>query len=178
MKRAILFTLCILAASSLFAAPSKSQAPKITQPQGRQESKTPADPRASLDAVLDFSISLKEIAASVKSGSDSGLPEGKFFILNGTFGSVLVRSREGEAFNAEAELVDGQWQGLETVEMYRAIVVFSGNRFAPLFAKDSPDKLKAGDVVMVLGRYKGTADDYSMREKVAVINAEMVRLVE
>jgi hypothetical protein len=170
MKRAILLFACLLTLTRLYAAPAKSTATKSAI------AKPAADPRSALDTLLDFSFSLKEIDRAAKTGTL--IPAGKFFILNGTLGSVLQRSRDGEELLAEVELVNGQWQGYESVEMYRAKVIFSGEAFASFFAKDSPERLKTGDLVLVLASYKGISSDYTTKEKIAVLQAEMIRFLD
>ncbi|HTP58464.1 MAG TPA: hypothetical protein VMM82_06060, partial [Spirochaetia bacterium] len=70
--------------------------------------------RADFDRVVDFSITLKDLAA-VADGQAS-LPAGRIVILNGTVSDVNVISKDEGSFRVRIELITGEWIGTEDVK--------------------------------------------------------------
>jgi hypothetical protein len=109
----------------------------------------PAATRADFDGVVDFSVSLKTVAAAAAGGP--ALPAGKLFVLDGTVSEVAVLDREPESFRARIELLAGEWLGTEDVKSYACIIEFSGPAFARSFPS-RPPQVAAPDMVLLGSR--------------------------
>ncbi len=102
--------------------------------------------RADFDRVVDFSVTLKELAA-VADGAAS-LPTGRFVVLDGTVSDVNVIDKDEASFRVRIELITGEWIGTEDVRSYTCYVDFSGPDFARIFPARPPRTPQAGTVVI------------------------------
>ena len=96
----------------------------------------PAITRSEFDRVVDFSVSLKTVAAAASSGA--ALPEGRLFVLDGTVSDVSVLDKEQASFRARIELISGEWIGTEDVKSYSCWIEFSGPAFFKSFPARAP----------------------------------------
>jgi hypothetical protein len=96
----------------------------------------PAITRSEFDRVVDFSVSLKTIAAAAS--GETILPEGKLFVLDGTVSDVTVLNKEEDSFRARIELISGEWIGTEDVKSYSCWIEFSGPGFFKSFPARPP----------------------------------------
>ncbi len=97
---------------------------------------SPATPRSDFDAVVDFSVSLKTVAAAAV--GQAVLPAGKLFVLDGTVSELAVLDKEPSRFRARIELLAGEWLGTEDVRSYACYVEFSGPAFSRSFPSRPP----------------------------------------
>ena len=102
--------------------------------------------RADFQRVVDFSITLKDLAA-VAEGRES-LPAGKMVILNGTVSDVNVISKDEGSFRVRIELITGEWIGTEDVKSYTCYVDFTGPEYFKTFPARPPREPVPGTVVI------------------------------
>lgn len=154
MKRTIsllvAIAVCIGSVASQSAAPSAGGGPFETPQAFREE--------------VDVQISLAELDAAV---DDMALLEsiaGRVVIVDGIASSITVYSEDPNDFYVEVELVSGRWNGVESVEMYKAFVflddpAFTG-RLAERIPRDpDPELIIRNDRVLVAGRLVSLAED-------------------
>ena len=85
--------------------------------------------QAEFDQTVAFSLSLEEMHRQLQENAQELLSEEKAVVLDGVVASVTVLSQDQNNFQALVELVNGEWQGLEEVVMYRTYVVLHGTEF-------------------------------------------------
>lgn len=105
--------------------------------------------RADFDGVVDFSVTLKTLAAAAD--GQATLPPNKMFILDGTVADVIFIDKEQASFGVRVELLSGEWIGLDDVESYTCYVTFSGSQFFRVFPSRTPEG-SATDVVLLNSR--------------------------
>jgi hypothetical protein len=115
--------------------------------------------RAELGGVVDFSVTLKTVAAAAQ--GQAALPADKFFILVGTVTEVVFLDKDPQSFSVRVQLLSGEWIGKDDVEGYTCYVTFTGSRFGHLFpakaTEDSPaDIIVVNTRVLVVARSSGT----------------------
>jgi len=114
-----------------------------------------------LNQVVDLSASL-ETLSSAASGNQHLPADGRFVLLSGAVASIQIVNRDRDTFSAEFNLVDGHWQGLDSVALYQCIVQVSGPEFfarlparPPAGAAD-PSIILPNTEVLVIGVVQGT----------------------
>jgi len=128
---------------------------------------------------IDVRTSLYELNEAV--GDMAQLEEiaGRVLILDGTAATVTVYSEDPNDFYIELELVSGRWDGVESVEMFRAYVVLDDPVFAGRIAERAPrdpdpELILRNDRVLVAGRLVSLAEDPEGRP-VPVLHAYDIR---
>jgi hypothetical protein len=94
---------------------------------------------------VDFSITLKDLAA-VAAG-EKPLPQGRLLVLDGTVTSLSFLDKEEASFRVRAELMSGEWIGLEDVRAYTCVVTFSGSEWFTVFPARPPRNPPPGVVL-------------------------------
>jgi hypothetical protein len=123
----------------------------------------PAIARSDFDRVVDFSVSLKTVAAAA--GGQAALPGGKLFVLDGTVSDVSILDKEQGSFRARIELISGEWIGTEDVKSYSCWIEFSGPAFFKSFParapKDpTPDMVFLNSRLLVVARAIGVTTSH------------------
>jgi len=136
--------------------------------------------RADFDRVVDFSITLKDLAA-VADGQAS-LPAGRIVILNGTVSDVNVISKDEGSFRVRIELITGEWIGTEDVKSYSCYVDFTGPQYFKIFPARAPREPVPGTVVInsrviVVGLPVQVVST-PLGEKRVLVQGMLVRVVE
>ena len=136
--------------------------------------------RADFERVVDFSITLKDLAA-VAEGHES-LPSGKMVIINGTVSDVNVVNKEEGSFLVRIELITGEWIGTEDVKSYSCYIDFAGPQYFKVFPERPPRTPVAGVIsinsrVIVVGRPVEVTQT-PMGEKRVLVQGFFVRAVE
>ncbi len=136
--------------------------------------------RADFDRVVDFSITLKDLAAAAE-GRES-LPSGKIVIINGTISDVNVISKDEASFRVRIELITGEWIGTEDVKSYTCYVDFAGPEFFKTFPARPPRSVEPGIIsinsrVIIVGRPIEVTKT-PMGEKHVLVEGMFVRAVE
>jgi hypothetical protein len=96
----------------------------------------PALSRGDFDRVVDFSVTLKTLAA-VADGK-ALLPTGRMLLLSGTVSDVNILNKDEQGFKVRIELITGEWIGLEDVKAYACYIEFSGREFFKVFPARPP----------------------------------------
>jgi len=99
------------------------------------------------DSVVDFSVTLKELAGADEAAARAYGLKSRYLILDGTVTSIQFLEPEEEGFRAQLELVAGEWVGLEEVRSYRCRVLFEGRRFFRLLPRRVPRNPDASVIV-------------------------------
>jgi hypothetical protein len=116
------------------------------------------------DQTVDFTISISEIVQAVEEGTVNELLGERVVLLDGNVGSINIVDPNEQSFQAEIELVTGEWQGLTEVRAYRLIVLASGPRFAPRLPSrpprnPGPEIIELNQHVLVAARFLGVGVD-------------------
>jgi hypothetical protein len=115
----------------------------------------PALSHGDFDRVVDFSVTLKSLAAAAEGKAQ--LPTGRMVVLSGTVSDVAILDKEQATFKVRIELITGEWIGLEDVKAYSCYVEFSGPEFFKVFPARAPRAATPGVIsgnsrVLVVGR--------------------------
>lgn len=150
MKK-LLCSLLIIAGCSLFSV-------------GAQEAETKE--LQEFSSIVDFDTTLETLARAAKEGRLEEYTD--YYIIDGTVLSRAVLVAEEEEYLAQIEIGQGQWIGLDDVEMYKAVVLLSGSEFskrvpARRSRRTNPEEITLNGRVLVAVRvlgYTETADGY------------------
>jgi len=135
--------------------------------------------RADFDRVVDFSVTLKTLAAA----ADGSQPlPGKMIILTGTVSSVTILDKDQPTFRVRIELITGEWIGMDDVKAYSCFVDFTGPEFFKIFparapAKPGLDIVAQNSRVVVAGRAVSVTTT-PLGEKRVVVEGATVRAIE
>ena len=91
-----------------------------------------ASPAPGFDRVVDFSITLKQLNSMVSENNTEALKD-KYFILNGALSSFSVVDKDPENYRVELMLVNGEWEGVSDVYIYRSVIIFQGKAYEDMF---------------------------------------------
>ncbi len=109
----------------------------------------PALSRRDFDRVVDFSVTLKTLAAAAEGRTP--LPAGRMLLLSGTVSDVTILNKDPQSFKVRIELIAGEWIGLEDVKAYACYVEFSGPEFFKVFPARAP-RTAIADVITLNSR--------------------------
>jgi hypothetical protein len=140
----------------------------------------PAISRADFDRVVDFSVTLKNLAA-VADGREQ-LPAGKVLLLSGTVSDVNILNKDEATFKVRIELITGEWIGLDDVKSYACYIDFSGPEFFKVFPARqartaAPGTISLNSRVVVIG----SAVDVTgtpLGEKRVLVQGMHIRMIE
>ncbi len=140
----------------------------------------PAASKADFDRVVDFSVTLKTLAAAAD--GTAPLPTGRMVLLTGTVSSITIVNKDRASFQVRIELITGEWIGLEDVKAYSCLVDFSGPEFFDVFPARAPAQPPAG-VVVADARVLVTARAVSivttpLGEKRALLEGAYIRVIQ
>jgi len=79
--------------------------------------------------IVDFGATLESLSKEA-TANQPVTTGGKLVVLNGVAESIQNLSNDPKQFYALIELVDGKWQGLQSVSLYRCYVLVQGQQFA------------------------------------------------
>lgn len=114
------------------------------------------------DNTVDFSVTFKDLFDGVNSGKSFDTK--KFIVIDGSITARIVVNKEEDNFIAELELVNGEWEGLEEVEIYKCFVVLKGSDFLKRIPvkrsrKKLPNEIELNSRVLVIGKIISTRKD-------------------
>ena len=132
-------------------------------------------------AVVDFDITIRELAAAAAASNVETLPE-RLIIIDGSVASRLVVDSNPESFVGQIELVGGEWIGVEDVVTYRCYLLLEGPRFAKAIpARRSrtvnPDEITLNSRILVVGEFLGLFD-MEDGTTVPVLSALFIRKID
>ncbi|MGA2611901.1 MAG: hypothetical protein ABSG38_00425 [Spirochaetia bacterium] len=136
--------------------------------------------RADFERVVDFSITLKDLAAAAD-GRET-LPAGKLVVINGTVSDVNVINKDEASFRVRIELITGEWIGTEDVKSYSCYVDFTGSEYFRIFPARPPRTPEPGTIsinsrVIIVGRPLEVTKT-PMGDKRILVEGMFVRAVE
>ena len=91
-----------------------------------------ASPAPDFDKTADFSITLKNLSKMAAEGDISSV-KGKYLILDGALSSFTVIDKDPENYTVELLLVNGEWEGVSDVHIFRTVVIVKGKEYADKF---------------------------------------------
>lgn len=160
MRRPVAFVLCALFLVEAVALPAVS--------------------RGEFDRVVDFSVTLKTLAA-VAEGKVT-LPTGRMLLLSGTVSSVTRVNPDQAGFKVRIELITGEWIGLEDVKAYACYVDYSGPEFFAIFPARAPAGGAAGLVLqnsrVIVAGQAVTVTTTPLGERRVVLDGAYIRVIE
>lgn len=86
--------------------------------------------------VVAYDETLKSLTLTIAEEGPEALDTERIHLLDGLVSEVTIIDPNPESFLAELILVNGEWQGMEEVEMYQAYVYLEG----PAFAERVPER--------------------------------------
>lgn len=134
-----------------------------------------------LDRIIDLNLSLKEISNSTPDQLDVIIASEKYVIIKGTVSSITEIERSEDNFILDIHIIDGEWIGLENVEVYKCIVNISGLEWENRFPKRVPREINEEHIllnnsVIVIGK----VSDYVLEKGflLTVINGQYIRKIQ
>jgi len=131
--------------------------------------------------VVDFSISIRELATAAANNDMAALPD-RLVIIQGSVASRLVIDANAESYIGQLELVGGEWLGVEDVVTYRCFLLLEGPRFANTIParrtrNKHPDEIDLNSRILVVGEFLGLFD-MENGTTVPVLNALHIRKID
>jgi hypothetical protein len=105
----------------------------------------PAASKGDFDRVVDFSVTLKTLAAAAD--GKAALPTSRMLVLSGTVSTITIVNKDQAAFRVRIELITGEWLGLDDVIAYACYVDFAGADFFNTFPARPPAQPGPGVIV-------------------------------
>jgi hypothetical protein len=105
----------------------------------------PAASKGEFDRVVDFSVTLKTLAAAAD--GKAALPTARMLVLSGTVSSITIVNKDPASFQVRIELITGEWIGTEDVKAYACYVDFTGADFSAVFPVRPPARPGPGVIV-------------------------------
>lgn len=119
-----------------------------------------------LNSVFDFDMTLRNFSEADSNDRVELAEKERFYLLEGAIASISVANPDPADYMVEVELINGQWDGLEDVEMYKGFVVFLGPQYTKIFPRrvprnPGPEIIQANSHILVLSTLYGytTIDD-------------------
>jgi hypothetical protein len=136
--------------------------------------------RVDLDRAVDFSVTLKNLAA-VAAGKEP-LPAGRAVVLSGTVSDVNVLDKSEAGYRVRIELMAGEWIGQDEVRAYACYVDFTGAEYLKLIPPRPPRAPTPGVVglnsrVVVIGNAVEVVST-PLGEKRVVVQGLHIRPIE
>ena len=91
-----------------------------------------ASPAPDFDKVADFSMTLKKLN-SLASQNKLDEVKDKYFILDGALSSYTVIDKDKDNYTVELLLVNGEWEGVSDVHIFRTVILVKGEEYAEKF---------------------------------------------
>lgn len=132
-------------------------------------------------ALVDFTLDMETLADLASSGEDVFSEDAPLVIITGAVAARIVLQPGPEDYLSEIELLDGRWQGVESVTTFRCIVQFRGpeyENFVPArrSRRPPPEEIPLNATVMVVGRPVSTRSTNT--GTLAVLDGFFVRVLE
>ncbi len=115
-----------------------------------------------LSSVIDFSISTADLVELVRTEQYDRIPALNL-ILQGSVASTTLLDPNEETYQAVVELVSSEWNGLESISVYRVYVLLVGPDFADRVVERLPrnpgdEIIQTNTELLVIGQFLGVAD--------------------
>ena len=134
-----------------------------------------------LESMINMDISLKELSLSTPDELDSIINSDRYIIIEGSVASITEIERSDNKLILDIQIINGQWIGLEKVEVYKCIINLTGKEWENRFPK-RVSREPADDVVLLNSHILviGKAVDYVIVDSkiVTVVEAEYIRKLQ
>jgi hypothetical protein len=131
-------------------------------------------PAPGFDDEVNFDTTVKDLDLAAREGI---APEGGYYVLMGSVGSIIYTSGEDEPFSAIVELVTGEWEGTSNVQKYHVYLRVSGPEFEAEFKKSNKRGIKVGMSLIVVVRFAELAKALQGGSTAAFFDTYKVRVV-
>jgi hypothetical protein len=91
-----------------------------------------AAPAPDFDKIADFSITLKKLNKMASENDLSGI-KGRYLVLDGALSSFSVIDKDPENYTVELLLVNGEWEGVSYVHIFRSVIRLKGKEYVNMF---------------------------------------------
>ena len=138
--------------------------------------------KAAFDRTVDFSLGIREISGLVRDPNFDLSDFGLVLIFDGSVAGITILDEDPTDFLAELEVIGGEWQGTETVSLFRVYVYVQGSDFFSRLGEASapaagPRAIFPNDHVLVAGNIADVYTDET-GERFAVILAHYIRTLQ
>jgi hypothetical protein len=134
-----------------------------------------------LDSVLDLAISLKELSQFDPEKLDEIILSDKYILLEGSVSSITEIERTDTNLILDIHLINGEWNGLEKVQVFKCIVNISGIEWEHIFPARTPRE-SLNDIVLLNNRIIviGKVTDYVLENSslLAIVEAQYIRNIQ
>jgi hypothetical protein len=114
------------------------------------------EPFQEISGLLDLEATLKEVTLKPEL-AQSLVEEGRLVLFTGTIASRKIVNGDEAGFVGELELIDGEWQGTESVAMYKSFLrlegpVFFGTIPQGRSREKNPNEIETNTRYLVIGQ--------------------------
>jgi len=114
------------------------------------------EPFREISDLLNLEATLKEVTLSPELARNL-VDEGRLVLFTGTIASRKVVNGDEAAFVGELELIDGEWQGTESVAMYKSYLRLEGPEFFGTIPQGrsrekNPNEIETNSRYLVIGQ--------------------------
>ncbi len=114
-----------------------------------------ASPVSDFDKIADFSITLKKLNKMAAENRLSSL-EDKYLILDGALSSYTVIDNDPDNYTVELIIVNGEWEGVSDVHIFRSVVVVKGSEYEDKFParrkKNAEDEIPLNSGLIIIAK--------------------------
>ncbi|MDR1317539.1 MAG: hypothetical protein LBK13_11775 [Spirochaetales bacterium] len=133
------------------------------------------------DRIVDFSLDLKGISRAVQTPGFDPRGHERVVIFEGAVNGILVLNAEPGDFLAEIEVAGGEWEGTQSISVFRVFVYVMGPEFARRIAVDTDeggqDAISRNARILVAGSIDSVYTSEADGKNYAVILAHYIRVV-
>jgi hypothetical protein len=110
-----------------------------------------------LDAIMDFSLTIKEIYNAPLEKQQLYTNSEKFLVLEGSLSGVAIN--EGEETTINLDLVGGEWVSGGSINIYKCRIILNGSQWLRYFPADKENEnaetITVHDHLLVIGKIIG-----------------------
>jgi len=93
-------------------------------------------------------MSIKELNSLDTSQLDRISSEGKWLLLDGSLAVLTRVSGDGEEYVLDAQMIQGEWMGLDEVMKYSCHLIFQGDNWEEIIPDKPPRKPVDGQILL------------------------------
>ncbi|MDA3955497.1 hypothetical protein [Oceanispirochaeta sp.] len=97
---------------------------------------------------LLFSMTIKDLNALSSEALDSITEKGDWLLIDGSLAALTRLSGQDEEYLLDAQLIQGEWKGLEEVLKYSCHLIFQGDEWADVVPDKTPRKPIEGQILL------------------------------
>lgn len=143
----------------------------------------PSLEKKDFDRIIDFSLDIKGISRIAQDPGFDSAAHGRIVIFDGSVTGILILNPDPGEFMAEIEVAGGEWEGLESVSLFRVFVYALGPDFADRIAPPADGSTAPADAIgmnshlLVAGSIDSVYTDERDGKNYAVILAHRIRVI-